>query len=199
MRLTAGSIARARKNAMRMLSSRPMSWWKAQVPSWNAPMRARASTMARGSQRGMRAACPASPWCGDGSGGGVMPGGDAFRALCPVSSVGATEQVSPTPPTIGEPRAIFDQVSASPEERSSPGTPPATRPWPPSRPPGPRAPFARRAPPSRDRARRFRRIPCRSAPSIRCQKTVNRMTPVSRARGWPSPGPPAENAFRPTV
>ncbi|CAM5363658.1 hypothetical protein STANM309S_04613 [Streptomyces tanashiensis] len=34
MRPTAGSIARARKKASRMLTRRPTSWWKAQLPSW---------------------------------------------------------------------------------------------------------------------------------------------------------------------
>lgn len=34
IRLTAGSTARARKNEIRMLISSPMSWWKAQLPSW---------------------------------------------------------------------------------------------------------------------------------------------------------------------
>lgn len=31
---TAGSMASATKNAIRMLINRPMSWWKAQLPSW---------------------------------------------------------------------------------------------------------------------------------------------------------------------
>jgi hypothetical protein len=37
MRLTAGSMASARKKAIRMLISSPMSWWKAQLPSWKHP------------------------------------------------------------------------------------------------------------------------------------------------------------------
>lgn len=74
IQLTAGSIASARKNEIRMLISRLVSWWNAQLPSWNTAMRVRASTMARGSQRGMRAPCPAAS--ASGGPGGVVPSGD---------------------------------------------------------------------------------------------------------------------------
>lgn len=60
IQLTAGSIASARKNAIRMLINSPMSWWNAQLPSWNRATSVSASTIARGSQRGMRAPCAAA-------------------------------------------------------------------------------------------------------------------------------------------
>ena len=141
-----------------------------------------ASIMARGSQRGMRAPCPAA--CPAGGAGGFVPNGEVCCPSCPVSSVDATVQVSPTPPTVRRRpatyaaagrrfRAIF---TGSPMEHSSPCTPCAIRPWPPSRRPGPRARSVRRAPSSRGRARRCRRTPNRSVPPS-ARKTTGSNTP----------------------